>query len=132
MKALDTNILVRFLVRDDEKQAQVVYDLFKRTESARGILFIPLVVVLETIWVLESVYTISRGEIIDTFRELLSMPLLKFESQPAVQAFVSSAMNTSADLADLLIGQSAHHSGCESLLTLDKRAAKSPLFELLR
>jgi predicted nucleic-acid-binding protein len=132
MKALDTNILVRFLVRDDEKQAQVVYDLFKRTESARGILFIPLVVVLETIWVLESVYTISRGEIIDTFRELLSMPLLKFESQPAVQAFVSSAMNTSADLADLLIGQSAYHSGCESLLTLDKRAAKSPLFELLR
>lgn len=75
---------------------------------------------------------VVNNEIIDTFRELLSMPLLKFESQPAVQAFTASAVNTSADLADLLIAQSAHHSGCESVLTLDKRASKSALFELLR
>ena len=132
MKAIDTNILVRFLVKDDEKQAQVVYNLFKRTEYVKGTLFVPLAVVLETIWVLESVYNISRNEIIETFKDLLSMPLLKFESQPVVQAFTTSARNTSADLADLLIAQSAHHSGCESVLTLDKRAAKSALFELLK
>jgi predicted nucleic-acid-binding protein len=132
MKALDTNVLVRFLVKDDERQAKVVYDLFKRTESAKEMLYVPLLVVLETIWVLESVYSVSRSEIIETLNELLSMPLLKFESQPAIKAFATSAMNASTDLADLLIGQSAHHSGCESVLTLDKLASKSALFELLR
>jgi predicted nucleic-acid-binding protein len=132
MKALDAHVLVRFLVKDDERQAQAVYNLFKRTESSKEILFVPLAVVLETIWVLESVYSVSRSEIIETFKELLSMPLLKFESQPAIQAFTTAAMNASTDLADLLIAQSAHHSGCESVLTLDKRASKSALFELLR
>lgn len=132
MKALDTNIIVRFLVNDDARQAKAVYNLFKETEGAKGTLFVPLAVVLETIWVLESVYSISRNEIIETFKELLFMPILKFESQPAVQDFVTSAMNSSIDLADLLIAQSAHHSGCDSILTLDKRASKSALFELLR
>ena len=56
MIALDTNVLVRFLVRDDEKQAQIVYARFKQAESAREVLFVSLLVVLETIWVLESAY----------------------------------------------------------------------------
>ena len=131
MKALDTNIIVRFLVRDDEKQAQAVYKFFKDTQDSQGILFVPLAVVFETIWVLESVYNISREEVIETLKNLLSMPILKFESQPAIQAFVSSAMTSSVDMSDLLIAQSAHHWGCQSVLTLDKKASKSDLFELL-
>ena len=132
MKALDTNILVRFLVNDDEKQAKAVYSFFKKTESAGESLFIPLAVVLETIWVMESVYDISRNEILEALKALLSMPILKFESQPAIQAFMTSAMSASIDLADILIAQSACHSGCECVVTLDKRAAKSELFELLK
>ena len=46
MIALDTNVIVRFLVRDDEKQAQVVYARLKQAEQAREILLIPLLVVL--------------------------------------------------------------------------------------
>ena len=131
MKALDTNILIRFLVKDDERQAEAVYGLFKRAEFEKESFFVPLPVVLETIWVLESVYDVSPNDILDAFRELLSMPLLKFESQPAVQAFASFAKDHSLDLSDLLIAQSAHYSGCEKVLTLDKQAAKSALFELL-
>jgi len=131
MKALDTNILIRFLVKDDERQAEIVYSLFKRAESEKERFFVPLLVVLETIWALESVYDISPNDILDAFRELLSMPLLKFESQPVVQAFASSAKEHPLDLSDLLIAQSAHHSGCEVVFTLDKQAAKSAFFELI-
>jgi predicted nucleic-acid-binding protein len=81
---------------------------------------------------MKAFYNTSRNEIIGTFREILSMPLLKFESQPAIQAFAISAMSTSVDLGDPLIARLAHHSGGESVLTLDKRASKSELFELLR
>jgi predicted nucleic-acid-binding protein len=81
MKALDTNVLVRFLVRDDERQAQAVYKRFKQSETNREVLFIPLLVVLETIWVLESAYEVTRQEILESVNDLLLMPILEFESQ---------------------------------------------------
>jgi predicted nucleic-acid-binding protein len=49
MKALDTNVLIRFLVKDEKKQAEIVYRIFKQAESEKEILFVPLLVVLETV-----------------------------------------------------------------------------------
>ena len=132
MKALDTNVLVRFLVRDDEQQAETIYRIFKQAESDKEALFVPLLVVLETIWVLESVYKISRQEIIDSINELILMPILEFEAQSAILSFTSSALETKMDLSDLLIAHSARFSGCECVLTFDKRASNFGLFELLR
>jgi len=131
MKAIDTNVLIRFLVKDDDLQAESVYRLFKRVESEKEALFVPLAVVLETIWVLESVYKIQRQEILDSIDALVLMPMLEFEAQPAIISFVSSARETIIDLSDLLIAHSAKFSGCEYTLTFDKKASGSGLFELL-
>ncbi|MBW2664011.1 MAG: type II toxin-antitoxin system VapC family toxin [Deltaproteobacteria bacterium] len=132
MKALDTNVLVRFLVRDDERQAETIYRIFKQAETDKEVFFVPLLVVLETVWVLESVYKIPRQEMIDSINELILMPILKFETQSAILNFVSSARETKMDLSDLLIAHSAKFSGCECVLTFDKRASNFGLFELLR
>ncbi|MDL1982448.1 MAG: type II toxin-antitoxin system VapC family toxin [Deltaproteobacteria bacterium] len=131
MKALDTNVLVRFLVRDDERQAETIYRIFKQAESVKGVFFVPLLVVLETVWVLESVYKIPRQEILYSINELILMPILEFETQSAILNFVSSARETKMDLSDLLIAHSAKFSGCECVLTFDKRASNFGLFELL-
>ena len=131
MKALDTNVLVRFLVRDDKRQAETIYRVFKKAESDREVFFVPLLVVLETVWVLESVYKIPRKEILDSVNELILMPILKFETQSAILNFISSARETKMDLSDLLIAHSAKFSGCECVLTFDKRASNFRLFELL-
>ncbi len=64
MKGLDTNSLVRFLVRDDEKQAQGVRKVLLDAEKKGAILFVPIASTLETIWVLSSVYEYSREEIV--------------------------------------------------------------------
>ena len=53
MKGIDTNILVRFLVSDDEQQGKQVYQILKKAEADKQELFMPLVVSLELIWVLE-------------------------------------------------------------------------------
>jgi predicted nucleic-acid-binding protein len=132
MKALDTNVLVRFLVRDDEQQAKTIYRIFKQAESDKEALFVPLLVVLETIWVLESVYKIPRQEILGSINELILMPILEFEAQSAILSFVSSALETKMDLSDLLIANSARFSGCECVLTFDKSTSNFGLFELLR
>jgi len=131
MIALDTNILIRFLVKDDNKQAKLVYKVFKEAEAKQEILFVPLLVVLEVIWVLQSVYKISDKDILEAISELLLMPVLKFEMQQAIQEFIASAENIKLDLSDILIAHSAKLSGCESVLTFDKKASKFKRFKLL-
>ena len=132
MKAIDTNILIRFLVGDDELQAKKVYSNFKNAESEKKELFVPLLVVLEMIWVLESVYDISRTEILDSISDLLLMPIFKFDQQSALQQLVHSAEGNKYDLSDLLIAHSAKGNGCEAVITFDKKASKFKLFELVK
>jgi len=132
MKALDTNVLVRFLVRDDERQAGIIYRIFKQAQSDKEVFFVPLIVVLETVWVLESVYKISRQGILDSINELILMPILEFEIQSALLNFITSTRETKMDLSDLLIAHSAKFSGCKCMLTFDKQASRFRLFELLR
>ena len=131
MKALDTNVLVRLLVKDDEQQTKAAYRRFKEAETNKEVLFIPVLVVLETVWVLESVYEVTKQEILDSIDELLLMPILEFEVQSVIRSFVSSARETKMDLSDILIAHSARFSGCECVITFDKRASNFGLFELL-
>ena len=85
----------------------------------------PLLVVLELIWVLESVYGIARAEILDSKKEFLLMPILRFEHKPVLQRFTLSAQANRFDLADLLIAHTAKNYGCETVLTSTKRYRSS-------
>ena len=131
MKAIDTNVLVRFLVNDDPAQAQQARQLFSAAEQQRVIYFVPLLVVLESIWVLESAYQVGRNELIEAFSDLLLLPVLEFEQREAVQAMLQAARTDSSDLPDLLIAKSALRNGCECVVTFDKKAARNDAFELL-
>jgi predicted nucleic-acid-binding protein len=131
MKALDTNVLVRFLVKDDAVQAGQVYNLFKAAETKQECLFVPMLVVLETIWVLQAVYAVDDRDILAALNDLLLLPILKFEAQPVLHVFINAAHEKNFDLADVLIAQSARALNCESVLTFDKKAARFGLFELL-
>ncbi len=129
MKGVDTNVLVRFLVRDDERQAMKVYQLFKTAEVEKTRLFVPLLVVLELIWVLASAYEVSRADILDSLRDLLGMPIFKFEHPSALQQFVFTAQGNTYELSDLLIAHAAKINGCETTLTFDKKVSRFELFE---
>ncbi len=131
MKAIDTNILVRFLVNDDPAQGQQVRQLFSGAERQRSTYFVPLLVVLESIWVLASAYQVGRNELIEVFSDLLLLPVLEFEQREAVQAMLQTAGNDPPDLPDLLIAKSALRNGCDGIVTFDKKAARSDAFELL-
>lgn len=129
MKALDTNVLVRFLVQDDSKQVKKVNQLFQNTEAEKQQLYISLLVILELVWVLESVYEVSRQDLLDAINELLSMPLFQFEKQSIVRTFINASKNNNVDLSDLLIGVAGLAEECETTLTFDKKAARSEFFK---
>jgi len=132
MIALDANVIVRFLMRHDAAQARTVYARFKQADDARERLFVPLVVTLETLWVLESAYYLSREEILDSLEDLLRMAVLEFEGAETLQNVLRDGRRSNADLADLLIAQCASASGCDAVLTFDKGAAKQPFFHPLK
>ena len=131
MKAIDTNVLVRFLVKDDHAQAEQVRQLFAAAEQQREAFHVPLLVLLETIWVLESAYQIQRRDLIEALGDLLLMPILQFEQREVVQAMLATVAASNLDLPDALIAQSALKMGCESVLTFDQKAARTDGFELL-
>ena len=131
MRALDTNILVRFLVQDDEKQVMIVNQLFSEAEKNKESMYVTSLVVLELMWVLQASYKVEREDILTAVGELLNMPVLKFQDQSALRAFVVEAVGNNFDLSDLVIGQVAQGAGCEVTLTFDKKAAKSDCFKML-
>ncbi len=131
MKALDTNIIVRFLVADDKIQTEQVFKIFKISEKDKKPLFISLLVILETLWVLESVYNISRLNIIEAIKNMIRLPFLKFEQLNTLQQFIRNSEKYDYDLSDLLIAHVAASNKCQSVLTFDKKAARSELFELV-
>ena len=132
MIAVDTNVIVRFLVRDDDKQAETARRRLKRAEKSRERLLIPLLVVLETIWVLESAYDKARSEILDSIRDMRQMPVFEFEADEVVERLLADGAQHKADLADILIAHSAKAAGSDKGITFDKGAAKLPFFDLLK
>lgn len=129
MNALDTNVVVRFLVRDDSAMTDRARQVFEHARDTGLPLLISSLVLLETLWVLGSTYRFSRQAILDATDRLQNLPGVQFDSREVVHEFVRLGRSTSFDLADILIGLNARTMGCEATLTFDRRAAQSSLFQ---
>lgn len=124
MASLDTNVLVRLLVKDDERQAAQARKLVQ-AESDRGeTLFVPITAVLELEWVLRSVYEMPKSAILGAFVALLETRELVFQSEPAIERALEHFRKGSAGFADCVhLGIC----GAESevpLVTFDRKAAR--------
>ncbi len=133
MKSLDTNVIIRFLVNDDKKQAEAVKTLFLKAENDGHSFFITDPVILETLYVLESVYEYEyeSNQILNAIESMLMMKILIFENPDIIQELVASGKKSKIELEDLFIGLIAKGAGCESTITFDKKAAGSEIFELI-
>ena len=129
MKAIDTNVIVRLLMNDDKVQARRAKDTLEKAEAESERFFLPLVVILETTWVLSAVYELSRGDILDALEILTQMPVLQLERHEAILELIRIGRSGNADLPDLLIGSSAKAQGCETTLTFEKGLTATKLFE---
>lgn len=129
MKALDTNILLRFVMRDDENQFAKASG-FLESRNPDDPAFISLVVLVEFAWTLRQRYGRSRSDIRAVVTTLLEARELAFEDESEVSAIIANA--TRGDLADHLIAYCASRAGCSSTVPFDQRPAKAvPLMELL-
>ncbi|MCE5230199.1 type II toxin-antitoxin system VapC family toxin [bacterium] len=131
MKAVDTNVLVRLLTRDDPRQAKRALEFIEHAEKSGQSVLVSNPVLMELCWVLRSAYEYSRDEVIGTIEQLAMAPVFAFESREILEQLVTVARSSSIDIPDLIIALTAKQHDCETTLTFDKRAAKSTLFELI-
>ena len=128
MLGIDTNVLVRFLVRDDEAQFEKARKLIKREVVGGGRVFVSQLVLLETEWVLRSRYSLSKKLIIEAISGLLDATDVRFEDEPAIEEALFLWKDTTANFADCLIGTQNRRLGCQATATFDLKASKLPGF----
>jgi len=121
--AIDTNILIRALMEEEEANAQTI----KQQQSARAlltsqeVLFVPITTVLELAWVMESVYEVAREELAKILLDLTEVENLVIDRAIAVNLAVQW-YRRGLDFADAL--HLALSGVCRELATFDDRFAK--------
>lgn len=131
MIALDTNVLVRFLVQDDPEQGRLARELLAGCTAARPALLVREVMV-ELVWVLERAYGFAREQISGVLDGLLAAEELVLETPEAVAVAAERYRVDGADFADTMIAEAARRFGAETLWTFDRRAARLDGVSLLR
>jgi predicted nucleic-acid-binding protein len=124
MLGVDTNLLVRYLIRDDQLQYEKARRLIDREVAKGEPVLVSLLVLLETEWVLRSRYELAKTDLVTAFSALLDTSDLAFEDEPSVENAVYSWKNSAADFADCLIEARNRRLGCRATATFDGRALK--------
>lgn len=131
MIGLDTNVIVRYIMQDDVRQAKLATTLVEGlTEEAPG--FVSLVCLTEIVWVLESAYACERHQVIEVLLNLINIDVLKTERPAVVAAAVRLFKEGKADFADCLIERSSANAGCERTMTFDRTAARTANMVLIQ
>jgi predicted nucleic-acid-binding protein len=120
MIALDTNVLVRYLVEDDARQTALAAALIAKAVKRDERLYVADIVVCETVWVLRISYQVSRAEIARTLRQLFRARHLEFRAVDQLVRALDQYESGTGDFADYCIHEDARAAGCDSVATFDK------------
>ncbi len=118
MIAVDTNVIVRLLTRDDETQFKKAVKLFREPR-----LFVSESVLLETEWVLRYAYEFSPDAVVQTFRKLLGLPQVSVGNAQRVRRIIDWH-EQGFDFADAMHLAGCESGGCSELVTFDKKFVK--------
>jgi predicted nucleic-acid-binding protein len=131
MIGLDTNVLVRYIMQDDLKQSPKATQLIDGlTIEAQG--FVPVVSVIELVWVLSSAYALTRAQVGAALELLLRSKEIVLDRADLVLQAQRRFTSGHVDFADALIERMANDVGCTGTMTFDAGAAKSAGMTLIR
>jgi predicted nucleic-acid-binding protein len=128
MIALDTNVLMRFLVEDDKAQSARAARFVAKAIARDDPLFISDVVMCETVWLLVAAYQVPRQEIGETLGRLLMAAHLRYADVDRLSRALNAFLTGKGDFADYLIREEARAAGCEQVATFDRVLLKERAF----
>ncbi|GAB1540270.1 type II toxin-antitoxin system VapC family toxin [Scytonema sp. NUACC21] len=128
MIGLDTNVLVRYLTKDDIDQWAQASQIIQENQPC----FIGNVVLSEVVWVLRGrPYQFAKNEIIATLEMILQSSGFEFENRSIVYQALQRTKQGRADFSDYLIGAIAQQAGCSETVTFDRKLRGEKRFHCL-
>jgi predicted nucleic-acid-binding protein len=131
MRAVDTNVLVRFFTKDDLKQYSEVERLFDECVRRQEQVFISIPVLCELVWALISGYRQTKLEIAHVLDMLLDDGLFHMDQEPLIRIALDRYRHGKADFSDYLIGAIAADAGCRDTISFDRGLRGAPDFTIL-
>jgi predicted nucleic-acid-binding protein len=119
--ALDTNVLVRLILHDDEAQARAAERLVVRARREHTPLFVADVVLCELVWVLKSRVGRSRTDIADALDRLFRTELIVLADAGIAERALEAYRAGKGDFADYLIREQARGMDATEVVTFDRQ-----------
>lgn len=116
--SVDTNILVRAVVRDDKRQAEIAARLLRQAE----LIAIAVPCLCEFVWVLRRVYGFAPSDISAAIRALLLAENVETNRPAAEQGL--AVFETGGDFADGAIAHEGRWLGGEEFVSFDRKAVE--------
>ena len=131
MKGLDTNVLIRYIVRDDERQAAAADREIYACAAANEKMVLQPIVLCELIWVLETAYGYTKLEIIPVLERILRTSQFEIVQRDAAWRALAEYGKNRGDFSDYLLGECNSAAGAAETLTFDKALKGSSRFRVL-
>jgi predicted nucleic-acid-binding protein len=131
MPAVDTNVLVRLLVQDDEVQSEKAANLIDSLADGEAPFLVTATVLLELEWVLRSRYRFGKARFIAAVVALLETRGLEVQEHAAVEHALHMLRQSAAEFADCLHAGLAAAAHRDPLLTFDVGASRLAVAQLI-
>ena len=114
----DTNVLVRAIVGDDERQSKLAQAELEKADAVA----LALPAICELVWVLSQAYKVRDAEIAQAIRRLMNSAKVLVD-RPTVEAGLAM-LDAGGDFADGIISYEGSWLGAETFVSFDKKATK--------
>ncbi|HEY6326213.1 MAG TPA: type II toxin-antitoxin system VapC family toxin [Candidatus Cybelea sp.] len=128
MIGLDTNVLVRYLTQDEPVQSARATAIIERRLTHADPGFVSVLAMVETVWVLERSYGLTRKQIAHAVELILQIDALVVENEEQVFAAMTALKDSLGSFADALVAALGANAGCSNTLTVDRSALRIPGF----
>ena len=122
MTGIDTNVLMRFVVQDDPRQSAQA-DAFFASLTVDNLGYLSMTTIVESVWVLERVYKLSKVQVQELLARLLRAPEVILEQSLRIGEAVALYVR-GADFADAMIASAGRAAGCKTTVSFDRGAIK--------
>jgi predicted nucleic-acid-binding protein len=130
MIGLDTNVIVRYLTQDDPVQSKQATDIVERRLTDANPGFVSIVVMVETVWVLDRAYGLGAQKIAAAVERMLQAETLVLENEQEVFSAMIALKEGQGSFADAVITALCTKAGCARTVTFDRKALRLPGFHL--
>lgn len=123
MRGVDTNVVLRLFVPDDDEQHRMAKAFFDKCD-ADSPASVSVVVMVELAWLLRSRYGYRQDQVLDVLDALTNSINVHVQDQELVEDAIANARKNNTGIADELIAGLCQRAGCSTVVTFDRRAAR--------